>query len=147
MFYGETRSLSVGPHALYRKAKYAAANPGKVFHTVAIDRRLEFEDGAHAGKYSGHTYYYKRACGPYSLESMQECKSLKKLSNLINAKDEDLPVKARGEFPSGAKFTTLQVKAEADRLYNNGRDKVRRTKKREARENKRVRRSLSDYGR
>ena len=128
LIYGKASALSVHANALVRKADDALVNPGRVYHTVALDKRHESEGGEHAGKYSGHEIYYKRACGPYNLSKMHKCKDMDELRQLMEMPDDKLPEAARGAFPKGAALKRLKAKAKKERAYNNERSRDRKAK-------------------
>jgi hypothetical protein len=126
MLSGKKTALSVHPGAHYDKAMDARKHPGRVYHTVLIDKRHEFEGGQYAANYSGHEIYYKRACGPYAVSKMYKCQDMAEVDRLIKMSDRELPKSAQGAFPKGEALKALKTKADADRAYNNARSKERK---------------------
>ena len=124
--FGDKKELSVHPGALMTKIDAASAHPKDTWHTVLIDRRHSSEGGAHAGAYSGHEIYYKRAAGRYTVASMHKCKDMAELHKLINTPDDLLPPAARGEFPKGDALNKLRTQAAEDRAKNNARSAARK---------------------
>lgn len=123
---GNTPKISVHANAWVRKIDHAAANPKDTFHTIVVDKRGEFDGGAHAEKYSGHEVYYKRASGPYFLTKMYKCRDLEHAKKLMEAPDSRLPRAAKGKFPVGERLDAIRAKAEEERAYNNARSKARK---------------------
>ena len=124
--FGNKQQVSVHAGALYDKVKDQEVHPEDTWHTVAIDRRHSSEGGAHAGFYSGHDVYYKRAVGPYALSKMHKVKDEAELKRLMAAPEHELPEAARGAFPKGGGLEKLKAAAAKDRSYNNGRSKQRK---------------------
>lgn len=125
---GSKQSITVHDDALARKVDYAAANPGVVYHTVAVDDRAKYEGGAHAENYSGNTTYYKRGSGRYSLSQMHPVSGPAELKALVAAPDSKLPAAARGSLPSDGEAEALKaraVKAHASRLTKDRARKAR----------------------
>lgn len=116
---GKKQSVTMHEDALLRKVEYAAADPNRTVHTVAIDHRDRYDKGAHAEHHSGQELYYKRGAGPYALSKMHKVKDHEELNHLIHAKDHELPEAARGHLPSGAAADKLRegaLKAHESRL-------------------------------
>ena len=109
---GTKTQISVHDDALIRKVDYAATHKGTTFHAVAIDHRHKYEGGEHRGNYSGHDLYYKRGAGRYALSQMHRVSSKEELATLVQMRDDELPVKARGSLPSGDAVRKLRESAE-----------------------------------
>lgn len=129
LLVGKKNTISVHDDALLRKVDGVRREPGAVMHTVAVDERGTFGDGAHAHKASGHRLYYKRGCGRYALSKMHKVSSMKELRALIAMKDHELPEAARGSLPSGRKeIAELRVRAREAHAARLTKDRKRKAK-------------------
>jgi hypothetical protein len=128
MQHGAENRISVREWALYRKAEHARTHPKDTFHTIVVDLRHKTEGGIHAARYSGHTLYYKRASGRYSLSKMHKVDSTHDIKRLLNMPSNKLPKEAHGVFPKGAALRELKAKGEKTRDYEITRSKERRQK-------------------
>lgn len=86
--------ISMKPEAIARKAEWSKAQSATV-HTVVIDDRNTFRDGAHKENYSGNRLYYRRATGNLTINSMYAVKNYAELKTLIATPTNQLPPKAR----------------------------------------------------
>lgn len=125
---GAKREVSMHDDALVRKMDGVAAHPGAVFHTVAVDERATYSDGANASKYSGHRMYYKRGADRYALSQMEPVRSPAHLRKLIRMSDEELPAKARGSLPTGEEAAAIRQRAERDHAYRIQKNRERRAR-------------------
>lgn len=116
---GSKQAITMHDDARLRKVEYAAENPNREVHTVAYDGRNEYAGGKFRANYSGHTLYYRRGAGAYSLNSMHKVKDFEELSQLIKTPYDQLPEKAKGRLPTGdavAKLRDAAERAHASRL-------------------------------
>lgn len=128
LIFGKKRQLAVHENALLRKVEDAAAHPGRTYHTVVVDGRNVAEGGVHAANYSGHTLYYRRASGPYTVTTMYKVKNMAELKKLLDTPDERLPAAARGSFPAGHALKELKARAAKEKAYNDARSKERKAR-------------------
>ena len=125
---GSKKDISVHDDALLRKVDGIAANPGSTFHTVVVDERDTYNNGAHAEHYSGHRMYYKRGSGRYTPSQMHPVSSNAELRRLIRTPDDQLPEKAKGGLPGGNALKKLRksaANAHTSRLNKDRRRKER----------------------
>lgn len=130
---GDKDVISVHPDALLRKVMWENAEPGRVFHTVVVDERGTYADGAYNHKYSGHRLYYKRGSGRYTLSNMHQVRTWGELYALSKLPDEELPPKARGRLPSGEELIKLQDQAERAHESRLRKDRARKQRLRDER--------------
>lgn len=132
---GDKDGITVHEDALLRKVKWEAAETGRVFHTVVVDERDVYEDGAHAHKYSGHKLYYKRGSGRYTLGNMHKVSTWGELHALSDLPYEELPEKAKGQLPHDRvkDLEERAAKAHAARLKK---DRARKQRLRDERINR-----------
>jgi hypothetical protein len=123
---GGKTSLSVHADSLLRKVEHIAANPANDFHTVAVDERATYGEGAYADSYSGHRLYYKRGSGRYSLSQMYPVRSESELTRLLNMPSDQLPEKASGQLPPPPPVDKLREKAAKASESRKARDKARK---------------------
>lgn len=80
--------VNMRPDSRARKEAWAAAEKGRDVHTVLIDNRDKFADGAHAEKYSGHHIYYAPGVGAFRMEKMTKVKNYADLKQIIKGDPE-----------------------------------------------------------
>lgn len=86
--------ITVHPESRRRKEDWAKRFRAKL-HTVVLDHRDRFSDGANKHQHSGHEIYYKRGVGAFNLSNMHRAKDMADLQKLLSVDDDKLPAKAR----------------------------------------------------
>lgn len=86
--------ITMHPESRRRKEAWARKNKA-VLHTVVIDHRDRFADGANGHQYSGHEIYYKRGAGAFRVGSMHKVKNYAELKTLLGTPTNSLPAEAR----------------------------------------------------
>lgn len=79
--------VTMHPESLARKEKWARKEKAAL-HTVVIDARRTFNDGAHRKDYSGHGLYYRAGAGSFRLAGMTPVRDAAHLRALVSGKAE-----------------------------------------------------------
>ena len=87
-------AITVHGDARLRKHRWAEATGNRI-HTVVMDDRDVWEDGAHVALFSGHKLYYRRGVGSFSVKAMYPVKSYAELKELLEMPDDQLPMLAQ----------------------------------------------------
>lgn len=74
--------ITVHPDSLRRKQAWQNQGSRRL-HTVVVDERDTFDEGANATQFSGHKIYYRKGVGSYNLSQMLRVKDIQQLRQLI----------------------------------------------------------------
>lgn len=125
MTVGSKTSISVHEDALLRKVEHVNAT-GNAFHTVVVDDRETYDDGANKKNFSGNRLYYKRGSGRYALGKMYPVKDEAELKKLILMADDKLPEAAQGTLPPPPPVDKLKETAAKASESRKARDAARK---------------------
>jgi hypothetical protein len=128
MLKGSKTAISVHDDAMLRKVNFVQAHPDKSFHTIVVDERATYGNGAYADKYSGNRLYYRRGSGRFALTQMHPVKDAAELKRLIAMPDDQLPEAARGHLPPPPPVAELKAKAERAHTARLAKDRARKVK-------------------
>ena len=131
MSVGSKQVISVHEDALLRKVEHVQAHPSNTFHTVVVDNRDTYGDGANAANYSGHRLYYRRGSGRYSLSSMHKVADESELKRLLEMSPDELPEAARGSLPPPPPLEALRASAAKASESRKKRDSARKERNRD----------------
>jgi SPP1 gp7 family putative phage head morphogenesis protein len=130
MTVGGKQSISVHEDALLRKVEHAERT-GNGFHTVVVDDRETYNNGANKANYSGNRLYYRRGSGRFALSTMHPVKDEAELRKLIALPDHKLPEKARGGLPPPPPVAKLREGAAKASEGRKARDAARKGRNRD----------------
>jgi len=96
--HGTQQEITMNSRAVKLKVEWHKAAKNRVIHTVVLDHRDKFAEGANKHLYSGHDMYYRRGVGKQWLSSMHKVNSIAELKRLIDMPYNSLPPKAQGKI-------------------------------------------------